>query len=139
MSLSTPETLSDPTFRSYSAAQAKAYAAGRSGGYASALYDFVVQQHQSSGGGTGRLLDVGCGTGKATRDLALCFDSAMGTDPGAEMINTAKEAGGKTASGQDVQYQVLAAEDIEKVDALEPGTVDLITAAMAVGLLNPCG
>lgn len=32
------------------------------------------------------LLDVGCGPGNATRDVALSFDEAIGVDPGVSGI-----------------------------------------------------
>ncbi|KAH8895858.1 S-adenosyl-L-methionine-dependent methyltransferase [Thozetella sp. PMI_491] len=121
---------SDPTFRSYSAAQAKAYASGR-GSYSAALYDFILQHHQATGGQTHLLLDVGCGPGNATRDLAPCFDSAVGVDPGREMIDTAREAGGLTAKEESIRYHCAGAEDIADLDGVTPASVDLLTAAMS--------
>ncbi len=131
------EQFSDPTFRTYSATQAAAYAAGR-GSYAAALYDFILHHHQSTGGEMGMLLDVGCGPGNATRDLAQCFDDAMGIDPGSEMIETARSLGGKTAKGNSIQFRVSAAEDLDKVAKLTPASVDLLTAAMSVSNLPTC-
>ena len=36
--------------------------------------------------GTGRLLDVGCGPGMLTIELAGCFSQVIGLDPDAEML-----------------------------------------------------
>jgi hypothetical protein len=78
-------TPTDPTFRSYSADQAKAYATHRLS-YKPAIYDTVLNFHSSTGGNFGLLLDVGCGPGNATRDVALSFDEAIGVDPGVSGI-----------------------------------------------------
>ncbi|KAH7417046.1 S-adenosyl-L-methionine-dependent methyltransferase [Cadophora sp. MPI-SDFR-AT-0126] len=121
---------SDPTFRSYTAEQAKQYASHRLA-YSQALYDIVLNHHTSTGGKLDLLLDCGCGPGLATRDLALSFDQAIGVDPGAAMIAAAQEIGGKTKSGDEIRYVVAAAEDISGIEGLQPESVDLLTAAMA--------
>lgn len=124
-------TPKDPTFRSYSAEQAKAYATHRLS-YEPAIYDTVLNFHSETGGQFGLLLDVGCGPGNATRDVALSFDQAIGVDPGASMIDAAREIGGKTKSGGGVRYEVSPAEEVSRVEGLEEGSVDLLIAAMAV-------
>jgi hypothetical protein len=48
------------------------------------------------------------------------------------MIEAANELGGKTKSGKDIEFVVSAAEEISQIKDLEPGSVDLLTAAMAV-------
>ena len=128
MSTTTP---SDPTFRSYSAEQAKYYAVSRLS-YLPALYDTVLKYHATAGGKSDLVLDVGCGPGNATRDIAISFDQAIGVDAGAEMIATAIELGGKTKCGGDIKFNVSPAEELSHVKGLKPGSVDLITSAMAV-------
>jgi trans-aconitate methyltransferase len=125
---------SDPTFRPYNATQAQSYAAERTA-YPTELYDTVFKHHVATGGRTDLLLDVGCGPGNATRDLAIVFDRAIGTDPGAEMIIAARQLGGRTRSGEEIRFEVSPAEEISKVNGVEPGSVDLLTAAMAVSRL----
>jgi ubiquinone/menaquinone biosynthesis C-methylase UbiE len=126
----------DTTFRSYSTDQAKVYATNRLS-YEPALYDTVLKHHSETRGQFGLLLDVGCGPGNATRDVALSFDRAIGVDPGASMIDTARELSGKTKSGELIRYEVSAAEEISTVEGLEPNSVDLLTSAMAVSILLP--
>ncbi|KAJ3140362.1 hypothetical protein HK100_010259 [Physocladia obscura] len=121
----------DPTFRTYTTSQAAAYAAGR-GGYTRTLYDEILDRHEASGGAFTSLLDVGCGTGSATRDLATRFTVARGVDPGESMIAIASQLGGTTATGALVEFSVIAAEDIASTDGLGPESVDLVTAAMAL-------
>ncbi|KAH9218970.1 S-adenosyl-L-methionine-dependent methyltransferase [Leptodontidium sp. 2 PMI_412] len=121
---------SDPTFRSYSAGEAKLYASQRLA-YSQALYDVVLNHHSSTGGQFDLVLDCGCGPGRATVDLARSFDQAIGADPGAAMIGTAQERGGKTKSGEDIRYVVSAGEEISKIEGLQPESVDLLTAALA--------
>jgi len=122
---------SDPTFRSYTAEEAKRYASERLA-YSQALYDVVLNHHTSTGGKLDLLLDCGCGPGNAPRDLALAFDQAIGVDPGAAMIAAAQEIGGKTKSGTEIRFDVAAAEELSSVEGLQPESVDLLTAAMAV-------
>jgi len=82
------------------------------------------------------LLDVGCGPGNATRDVALQFERAVGADPGEQMIEAAREIGGKTKSGEEIRFVVRVAEEISGIECLEEvngnGKVDLLIAAMAV-------
>lgn len=124
---------SDPTFRSYKSAQAQQYANLRPA-YPPVLYEHILSEHQASGGGLGFVVDIGCGPGSATRDLARSFEHAVGIDPGQEMVNTARERGGETKSGERVRFEVCEAERIadNKELGLPAEGVDLITAATAV-------
>ena len=67
-----------------------------------------------------RAVDVGCGTGQLTTQLAAHFDDIIGVDPSAEQIANAK-------AHPRVRYLIAAAEQIP----LEDSAVDLITAAQA--------
>ncbi|KUJ22537.1 S-adenosyl-L-methionine-dependent methyltransferase [Mollisia scopiformis] len=124
-------TAKDPTFRSYSAEEAKVYATHRLS-YPETLYNKVLEHHASTGGQFTLLFDVGCGPGNATRDVALSFDRAIGADPGEAMIGAARELGGKTKSGAEIRYEACPAEGISKIKGLEAESVDLLTSAMAV-------
>jgi SAM-dependent methyltransferase len=122
---------SDPTFRSYKPDQAQKYAGGRPG-YPPVLYEHIFAEHAASGGGFGFVLDVGCGPGTATRDLALTFEHVVGVDPGEEMINVARERGGETTKGEKIRYEVCEAERIASAPGIPIGEVDMITVATAV-------
>lgn len=115
---------SDTTFRSYSTAQVKEYAQRR-GGYPQRLIDEIIKIHAETRGSFESLLDIGCGPGSATRDLALHFDSATGIDPSAEMIKTASEIGGR-AKESSIHFMQGEAELCKDVP---DQSVDLITAA----------
>ena len=121
---------SDPTFRSYSSLQAKHYSESRLS-YASELYTKVLRYHAETGGSFDTVLDVGCGPGNATRDLALSFNNAVGIDPGVEMIESARQLGGVTLKEQPIRFQVAAAEACASVKEVANG-VDILVAAMAV-------
>ncbi|TVY51564.1 putative methyltransferase [Lachnellula cervina] len=127
---STSDAHSDPTFRHYHASQAVSYAKAR-GSYSSELYSNVLSYHSSTSGAFDTLLDVGCGPGNATRDLASYFLHASGADPGAEMINEARRNGDDkvTASGEPITFFVGAAEQI--AEKVKDSSVDLLVAAMA--------
>lgn len=122
---------SDPTFRSYKPGQAQKYAASRPS-YPPALYEHIFAEHAAHGGGFGFVVDVGCGPGRATQDLALKFDHAVGVDPGQEMINVARERGGETKQGEKIRFEVCEAEHLASVPGLPLGGVDLLTASAAV-------
>ena len=52
--------------------------------YPDELIEQVVREFDLDG--TGRLLDLGCGTGLLTIPLAPHFDSSVGLDPDADML-----------------------------------------------------
>jgi len=120
----------DPTFRHYSTDQAAKYAQNRDG-HPQLLYDTIIKYHTETGGQLDTVLDLGCGPGNATRDLARYFDHAYGADAGAEMIGQAQNLGGKTRAGNDIEYRVAAAEDVGEAQGIKSGSVDMITVAMA--------
>jgi SAM-dependent methyltransferase len=121
----------DPTFRNYDPNQAAAFAKARKS-YSEKLYDLIIEYHQANGGQLHSLLDVGCGSGAATRGLAQYLDNATGIDPGEQLIQQARIHGGQTASGTPVQYEVLSAEDMCLSRNAAISSVDILTASMAV-------
>lgn len=131
---------SDPTFRAYSSDQARQYSEARLA-YPNELYATILRYHADSKGRFENLVDVGCGPGKATRELAPFFRQAIGTDPSEKMIQTACQLGGTTAAGSPVRYHVATAEALcDLGDRSALGKVDLLTAATAVieeSKLNP--
>ncbi|KAL9097044.1 MAG: hypothetical protein Q9165_001008 [Trypethelium subeluteriae] len=118
----------DPTFIAFTSEQAKHYANTRPS-YPAELFQYVFDHHATKGGSFQKLLDVGCGPGKATRDMLPVFEEVIGIDAGPEMIETARGLGGTTKSGKEVRYEVSRAEEIDKVAGLQEGTVDMITGA----------
>ncbi|KAI9667614.1 MAG: hypothetical protein M1821_000430 [Bathelium mastoideum] len=124
--MSTPHT--DPVFRSFTAEQAQTYALGRPS-YVPELFQFIFDHHASHGGVFHKLLDVGCGPGKATRDMSSRFDEVIGADPGEQMIEQARKLGGSTKTGKPIQFVVSSAEALDKIAGLEEESVDLLTAA----------
>ena len=126
----------DPTFRSYDAQQAVNYALNR-GQYTPRIIQEIITYHAFHKGLFGVIMDVGCGTGKATRHLAPYFEYATGSDPGNEMIAQALKTGGQSSAGRVISYEVLDAEKLDQSAILSVGSVDLLTAAMAVSSLRP--
>ncbi|KAK2748585.1 methyltransferase type 11 domain-containing protein [Colletotrichum kahawae] len=123
-------TVSDPTFRAYKGTQAKRYDEGRPA-YTPALYEAILRYHDDNGGHRGTVIDVGCGPGRATRELARFFDNAIGVDPSENMIDTAKQVGGAGNTGKPIEYYVSPAEKIADLEELPDGKVDILTAAAA--------
>lgn len=123
----------DPTFRNYKAEQARNYAAHRDA-YPEQLIKIIIEAHTSSGGGTSSLLDVGCGPGTATQQLAPYFDNVLAVDPSQGMVETARETPMHNKSGGAVRVEMCSAEEIDKF--AEPNSVDLITVATAVHWFN---
>ncbi|XXH00892.1 hypothetical protein Hte_007243 [Hypoxylon texense] len=118
------------TFRAYTQTQGTAYAAWRPG-YSPELFKIIIDHHTSTGGQLNTIVDVGCGTGQATRDLAPYFANTIGLDPSEGMIGTARASAG--AANPPVRFEVSAAEALGT--DLEPpiadASVDLLTAATA--------
>lgn len=126
-----PEHQAESTFRKYSAGQAAAYTKGRAS-YNPALYDYILDFHESTGGKYGLVMDIGCGPGNSTRPLGAAFDDAVGLDPSQGMINEATSLGGTARSGSPIRYVLGEAEKCNEVEGIPEGSVDLITAATAV-------
>ena len=121
----------DKIFGSSTAEQAKFYAATRPS-YPLELYQYIFDHHAFQKGSFHKLLDVGCGPGKATRDMASKFDEVIGADHGVQMIETARQAGGTTKTGKPIRYELSRAEQLDKISGLEEGSVDMLTAATSV-------
>ncbi|KAH7065579.1 S-adenosyl-L-methionine-dependent methyltransferase [Macrophomina phaseolina] len=119
----------DTTFREYTASAARGYASARLS-YPPELYSFILSRHAETGGQFGTLVDVGCGPGNATRDLAPAFDHARGIDAGAGMIAAAAQLGGGARDGE-IAWKVAGAEEMADAEktGLEEGSVDLLAAA----------
>lgn len=117
----------ESTFRSYSPSSSKFYASLRRK-YHPTVYQTILAHHKSTGGQLDHVLDVGCGPGLATQDLAPRFTHATGLDAGESMIAVARSLGLQTASSEPVRFEVSTAEAMEGV---EDESVDLITAANA--------
>jgi SAM-dependent methyltransferase len=118
---------SEKIFTSYTSAQATTYASARPT-YSSALYDVVLSHHASTGGKFRTLLDVGCGPGNATRDLAAHFEDAVGCDAGEGMIAAAKKLGGWCKGGKEVRFDIAGGENFAELESVGEG-VDLLTVA----------
>lgn len=118
------------TFRTYIQAQGQLYAAGRPG-YSPDLFKIIIDHHVSTGGHLNTVVDAGCGTGQATRDLAPYFSNAIGLDPSERMICTGRETTKTTYP--PIRFEISTGEALGT--DLEPpiadGSVDLITAATA--------
>ncbi|KAI1122262.1 S-adenosyl-L-methionine-dependent methyltransferase [Nemania abortiva] len=120
----------EETFRAYTQAQGETYAARRPG-YSPELFKIIIAHHTSTGGQLDTVVDIGCGTGQATLDLAPYFANAIGLDPSEGMIGTARASA--ESANLPIRFEVSAAEALGT--DLEPhiadGSVDLLTAATA--------
>jgi SAM-dependent methyltransferase len=73
--------------------------------------------------GSGRLLDVGCGPGILTVELAPSFDEAIGLDPDADMLAEGTRRA-RRAGIDNIDWVQALAEDIPELDL---GTFRLVT------------
>lgn len=121
----------ETTFRSFSHNQGVNYAQYRRD-YHPSLYQTILDHHRSTGGQFNALLDVGCGPGTATRNLAPHFTHAFGVDASEGMIATARLL--PSLSG-NTHFEVSTVEELGQNPILSSiipaGSVDLITSANA--------
>jgi SAM-dependent methyltransferase len=73
--------------------------------------------------GSGRLLDVGCGPGILTVELADRFAEAIGVDPDPDMLAVAARRASR-AGVRNVRWVQAVAEDLERLDL---GRFELVT------------
>jgi trans-aconitate 3-methyltransferase len=121
----------DQVFRNYDSKHAVAYAEHRSP-YSSSLYRVLFDHFVANSGHFNTVLDVGCGTGQVTREIGKCFKHATGVDHSQEMILQARQIGGRTQCGNQIEYEVASAEELEILRSVKPACVDLLTVGMAV-------
>ncbi|ETN39466.1 uncharacterized protein HMPREF1541_05690 [Cyphellophora europaea CBS 101466] len=149
----TSSTPSDPTFRTYNPAAAQTYLTHRPT-YPARLLTYILTHHTATSSPLTpnpltTLVDIGCGPGTATHQLAPTFQRAYGLDPGASMIAVARAAPPQQAdthtappprakSGAAVVFAVSSAEELDETLTqpqppldVRAGSVDLITAATA--------
>lgn len=93
--------------------------------YPKELFDFLVDQADKTS--LDVCVDIGCGPGEATFELAKHFKRVIGVDPSVPMINKAKEQAHKRGI-TNVEFIIGTAEDF---DTKIPGQVDAITSAEA--------
>lgn len=87
-------------------------------GYPKEIHEMLVQKVQ----GSASVLDVGCGTGISTRELAMYFDKVTGTDMDTNMIKKAM-----SHEGQGITYHVAEVSALPFADE----QFDLVTAFSA--------
>lgn len=104
------------TFKDHFSGHAATYARARPT-YPDALFDWLAGVPARRG----LAWDAGCGNGQASVALARVFERVVGTDPSAEQIAQATQAG-------NVAYRVEPAE----APTLADGSVDLVTVAQAL-------
>lgn len=121
-------TTRDPTFHKFSAKEGKAYAASRGISYPPKVFQEIIDYH---GGDTAFAVDVGCGPGNVTRDLAKYFEKVVGLDSSQGMVDAAKSIL-ESEPNEKVSFKVSPAEKIDEVDVLGDWAVDVITSAVAV-------
>ncbi|KIW00300.1 uncharacterized protein PV09_08190 [Verruconis gallopava] len=118
----------DPTFSKFSVAEGKAYAENRGIQYPPAVFEEILRYHD---GGTGLAVDVGCGPGNVTRDLARYFDKVIGLDNSSGMIEAAQAILADEKNG-NIAFDIWAAESLDKYAGLEADSVDVITCAVSI-------
>ncbi|CAK4030759.1 S-adenosyl-L-methionine-dependent methyltransferase [Lecanosticta acicola] len=92
--------------------------------YPTSLYDAVLSYHR----GPKRLcLDLGCGTGIATREMSKHFEKVIGTDPSMGMVKQAQENSPEEQLS-NIEFQQGSAESTPSVGE---GIVDCVVAAQA--------
>ena len=90
-------------------------------GYPVALFDDLAVL--TGLGPPSRILEIGCGAGQATRDLAARAQHVVALDPGERLIAAARQR----VSAANIDYIVSTFEDF----SVAPGAFDLVASAQA--------
>lgn len=102
--------------------------------YPKSLFEFIYAYHAQSGrAGWEKVVDLGCGTGQATLEVADQFKEAVGCDPSQGMIENARLSAQQSNLARKPSFVVSPAE---KLEFLEDGSVDLAMAAQAAHWFN---
>ncbi|NBX05431.1 MAG: methyltransferase domain-containing protein [Betaproteobacteria bacterium] len=102
-------------------------------GYPAALFDDLAER--AGLGPDCRVLEVGCGTGQATVDLAARAHSVLAIDPGAQLI---AEARAQTQGVPNIDYTVSRFEDLAPAKAaLRPTCPAPLAAPLQPSLAAP--
>jgi ubiquinone/menaquinone biosynthesis C-methylase UbiE len=91
--------------------------------YPPAFFDFLAARFGLDG--SGRLLDLGCGTGRLAINLAHRFDEAVGADPEPEMLEEAGATAG-SAGVTTIRGIEASSEDLPRLKG-ELGRFRLVT------------
>ena len=98
-------------------------------GYPRPFLNHIIEKFQCDG--TGRLLDLGCGTGQLAIPLASSFDEVVGMDPEPEMIAEAKIQAG-TVGVNDIKWVEAGSEDLTE----QLGPFKLVTMGSSFHWMN---
>lgn len=134
--MSGPTAPTEKTFSSFTKEQGANYAQMRRG-YHPKLFETIISRHTSTGGHLTTLLDVGCGPGTTSLDLAPRFKNTIGLDPSEGMISTARSSL-PASLASSVRFEVSTAEDLGShlTPPVADESVDLITASTAAHWFN---
>ncbi|MGH2970850.1 MAG: class I SAM-dependent methyltransferase [Gaiellaceae bacterium] len=85
--------------------------------------------------GGGRLLDLGCGTGALTFELAPFFEHVVGIDPEPDMLREAKRAA-RQRGITNIEWIMGSSTELRELEPL-PGRFDLVTIGTAFRFMEP--
>ncbi|KAF8327641.1 S-adenosyl-L-methionine-dependent methyltransferase, partial [Amanita rubescens] len=99
--------------------------------YPGKLFKRILGYHKRSPGGAGfdLALDLGCGTGQATRHL-MPFRRIIGIDTSETMLSTARTLFSSPPWSEKTSFANGSAEDLSSI-GVQDGTVDLMISAQA--------
>lgn len=96
---------------------------------------FIARLVDFNRGGSGRLLDLGCGTGELLLQLASFFEHAVGVDPEPDMLREAA----RKARERGIAHVEWIRDRADGLQKLEPaiGRFDLVTIGTAFHFMEP--
>lgn len=98
--------------------------------YPRSLFQAIMSYHKV---GRELVLDVGCGTGKATFPMTEYFDTVIGVDPSSKMLEIARREK-KMLGKRQVEFTCISGEALS--DSFEPKSVDMVVAAESIHWCN---
>ena len=97
--------------------------------------ELIARLRRFNRGGTGRLLDLGCGTGQFLLELAGSFADCIGVDPDQDMLREATRLA-HARSVANARWIEAGSRDLSRLKA-DLGRFDLVTIGTAFHFMKP--
>ena len=104
--------------------------------YSGGFYDIIFDYHQAKGGNWELAHDIGTGPGNVAEVVAKRFGKVIASDLSADHIAFARNRAAALRSMRNVTFERARAEDLTSLNGVTVNSVDLITVAKCIPLMD---